>query len=750
MSKKANIKTAANAWKKWAVNFPVFASKDEKYKSPFRVVRAQKKTERDTIYITGVIGNDFFGDGSDATSDFAAKLDEIPKSSRPLLAINSPGGNFYAGLGIYNLAQMRGVDTIVLGQAASAASHIFCSGINREIPDESNVMIHKAMGGYYGNADGIEDFKTSLDNVDDIQASIYSKTTGKTKEEVLAKMSGDDGFGTEWNGCDAREFGFGCAPGADADDESAEEVQASIRTAIFAMSPPKISAPPQGAANQPTNTNSQIMNKTQMLALLKTWGVTVPDNATDDQIVALVTAGPKPVAPAPATPPAAAKPTAPAAPAEPTLDPVTMAEFRAEKRRRVRAEISRLGENRIPNDKIDTWTDRALAAEKEESIYDEISAMARFDTGGDPIGFNRIESMRTPILAGYQGQPTDMVANLFKETTHADSGVQTLKRYNALRDNWDHLFADASNRDRRLGRDIRAENNFAGAITTNFLIMGAITKLGPRCTALKAFSRDNSVDPYKPLASGIQKFNTTVQDGSDTQTNATDFTASSDSTLTGPAINVSQYTQGMHLTNAQLNSGIRMADLIEAKLGSLLSKIVQVVTTPITVATFNTYAPDVVSSAAFGFSDLALLQGKLQKSRIKNVILAGPYIAQIANTPAFFQIAGTLDGLEDAWRAFGWDLIGLNTEWQGADPYVQGFACNPQAIGVITGLPLNPVEGIPGNVIQVGTAVLPGVDVALSTYLWMDANARTMRATYDIMLGATAIDTTAGVIIKSQ
>ena len=496
------------------------------------------------------------------------------------------------------------------------------------------------------------------------------------------------------------------------------------------------------------------MNKTQMLALLKKWDVTVPENATDEQIVALVNAGPKPAAPAPATPPAAAKPAAatpaaPAAPADPTLDQVTMAEFRAEKRRRIRAEISRIGENRIENNRIDTWTDRAVAGNEEE-IYAEILAMARFDTGGDPVGFNRIESVRTPVLAGYQGQPTEMLANLFKENVGADKNATTLKRYNAMRDNWDRLFADASNRDRRLGRDIRAENNFAAGITTNFLIMGAITKLGPRCCALKAFSRDNSVDPYKPLATGIQKFNTTVQDGSDTQTDATDFTASSDSTLNGPAIAVHQYTQGMHLTNAQLNSGVRMADLIEAKLGSLLSKIVQVVTAPITVANFSTLSALTTSSAAFGFSDLANLQGKLQKSRVKNVILAGPYIANVSNTPGFFQMAGTIDGLEDAWRAFGWDLIGLNTEWQGADPYVQGFACNPQAIGIIAGLPLNPVEGIPGNVIQVGVAELPGVDVAIATYLWMDANARTMRATYDIMLGANAIDTTAGVIIKSQ
>ena len=29
MSKKTNIKTAANAWKKWAANFPIFASKDD-------------------------------------------------------------------------------------------------------------------------------------------------------------------------------------------------------------------------------------------------------------------------------------------------------------------------------------------------------------------------------------------------------------------------------------------------------------------------------------------------------------------------------------------------------------------------------------------------------------------------------------------------------------------------------------------------------------------------------------------------
>jgi hypothetical protein len=336
-----------------------------------------------------------------------------------------------------------------------------------------------------------------------------------------------------------------------------------------------------------------------------------------------------------------------------------------------------------------------------------------------------------------QGAVPERLRNIFAEHRGDHARI-----YSAMIDAWGDLRHDC-------GRDgIRAENTFAAGITTNFLIQAAITKLGPRCTALKAFSRSNDVDPAKPLASGVLKFNTTVQDGSDTQTNATDFSISSDSTLTGPTVAVNQYTQGLHLTNAQLNSGIRMADLIEAKLGSLLSKIVQVVTAPITVANFSTLAPLTTSHTAFGFSDLATLQGLLQKSRIKNCILAGSYLANISNTVGFFQKSGTLDGLENAWSAFGWDLIGLNTEWQGADPYVQGFACNPQAIGVICGVPLDVPEG--DRVIQTGKAVLPGLDVTIATYLWMDANARTMRATYDLMLGAALVDASAGVIIKSQ
>ena len=336
-----------------------------------------------------------------------------------------------------------------------------------------------------------------------------------------------------------------------------------------------------------------------------------------------------------------------------------------------------------------------------------------------------------------QGDCPQLLHNIFD--THRGSPE---KIYAAMQQEWGGLRST-----------VRNENNFAAGIATNFLIQAAVTKLGPKCCALKAFSRSADVDPYKPLAAGVVKFNTGVQDGSDVMTNPTDFTgqsngAAGDSTLTGPLISVAQYTVPFHLTNAQLNSGTRMADLVEAKLGSFLSKIVQVVTAPITIANFSFNAPLTINPAAFGFSDSATLQAQLKKSRVKNLILDGEYIARLSNSPGFFQPAGTISGLENAWKAFGWDLVGENTEWQGADPFVRGIACNPQAIGTVIGLPLNPAEG--QDVIQTGVAVLPGPNVAIGTYLWMDANARTMRATYDIMLGATLLDYTAGTIIKSQ
>jgi hypothetical protein len=70
-------------------------------------------------------------------------------------------------------------------------------------------------------------------------------------------------------------------------------------------------------------------------------------------------------------------------------------------------------------------------------------------------------------------------------------------------------------------------------------------------------------------------------------------------------------------------------------------------------------------------------------------------------------------------------------------------------IGVIAGLPLTPPEGIPGNTANVGVAEMPDVRVAIQTWVWWSNLARTMFFTYDIIFGATLLDESAGLIIKS-
>jgi ATP-dependent protease ClpP protease subunit len=700
-----------------------------------------------TIELIGSVGSSPWSDGGITEMEFRDALKQVPVGKPINLNINSEGGSVQEGLGIYNAIKERSeqITCRITGYAMSIAS-VFPLAAGKVISPRSAIwMMHKASSWSQGNADDMRQAAKMLDAHDETLVDIYAAETGKSKAEIRSAMEA-----VTWiKGSEAVAFGL-------ADEGDEEEVMdaatyrplaqafldrckvpAAILNCIQAAAPISISAAHNGG--QPKNaTQTDIMNKKTIVALLKKHGIEATETETEEQLQTKLDS----------IPTAAANPAVGAAATKTNADIIDIRlQLLAQNRKRITDKVSAYIETfQITKAEVALFVEAAI--KDEEGTLAILSARPVAEVGGEPVGFNRVEGGNSPVLDGYQGRATEMVVNLWKE--HKTPAA----RYEALKQDYHRIVADAFGRDRKAG--VRNENTFAAGITTNFLIVGAITKLGPQVAALRAFSRDNSVDPFKPLATGVQKFNTTVQDGSDTLTDATDFSTGGDSTLTGPTIAVHQYTQTMHLTNAQLNSGIRMADLIEAKLGSLKSKIAQVVTAPITIGNFGTLAgttgailPLVSAPEAFGFSDLATLQGALKKSGIKNVILDGEYIARIANTPGFFQAAGIVGGMEGAWKAFGWDLIALLTEWSGAAANVRGFACNPQAIGVIAGLPLNPVEGIPGNVIQTGQAMLAGPDIAIATYLWMDANARTMRASYDLMLGAAAVDTSAGAIVKS-
>ena len=126
--------------------------------------------------------------------DFRSALDGV--SGDLDVEINSPGGDVFAGLGMFNMirsfaASGKKVTTRVTGVAASIASIIMLAGDKREMPKNAFAMIHSPMSGTYGTA---EELRETADTVDKIGASlrdIYVNRMGMKPDAVDAMMAKD-------------------------------------------------------------------------------------------------------------------------------------------------------------------------------------------------------------------------------------------------------------------------------------------------------------------------------------------------------------------------------------------------------------------------------------------------------------------------------------------------------------------------------------------------------------------------------
>jgi ATP-dependent Clp endopeptidase proteolytic subunit ClpP len=127
------------------------------------------------------IGGSWFSDGVTATG-FTAALAAIPSAKALEVHINSPGGDVFDGIAIYNaIAQRPGpVTTVVDGLAASAASFIAQAGKKRVVSPGSMMMIHDASGLCIGNAADMRELADLLDQVSGNLADIYAAHAGKT------------------------------------------------------------------------------------------------------------------------------------------------------------------------------------------------------------------------------------------------------------------------------------------------------------------------------------------------------------------------------------------------------------------------------------------------------------------------------------------------------------------------------------------------------------------------------------------
>lgn len=127
--------------------------------------------------------------------DFTIALQNI--GDGPLtVRINSPGGEVFDGLAIYNaLRQHRGeVTAVVDGLAASAASFIALAAARVEMAENAFVMIHNSQGLAYGDRHTLASLGAIMAKLDGQLAGIYASKTGGTAEEMAALMDAETWF----------------------------------------------------------------------------------------------------------------------------------------------------------------------------------------------------------------------------------------------------------------------------------------------------------------------------------------------------------------------------------------------------------------------------------------------------------------------------------------------------------------------------------------------------------------------------
>jgi ATP-dependent protease ClpP protease subunit len=172
------------------------------------------------------IGEGWYGTGCTASTVRTALL-QAGVFNRIQLRINSPGGDVFEGIAIYNLlrAQRKPIDVFVDGIAASAASVIAMAGDTITMGTATMMMIHNAWTIAVGDA---REMRKTADLLDSIGASIsecYVKQSGKTAAEVQAIMDAETWLGAQ----QCVDEGFATAIAADDDDDSAMALARSFK-----------------------------------------------------------------------------------------------------------------------------------------------------------------------------------------------------------------------------------------------------------------------------------------------------------------------------------------------------------------------------------------------------------------------------------------------------------------------------------------------------------------------------------------
>lgn len=173
--------------------------------SPAAATALTVQPDRDWYRITNTAGGpavvdifDEIGYWGVVASEFQRELNAIT-ATEITLNLNSPGGEIFEGIAIYNALRSHpaAVTVRVSSLAASIASVIAQAGDTIIMQPGAQMMIHEASGLEWGNAAALRKMADLLDKQSDNIASVYAERAGGTPEDWRARMQTETWYTAE-------------------------------------------------------------------------------------------------------------------------------------------------------------------------------------------------------------------------------------------------------------------------------------------------------------------------------------------------------------------------------------------------------------------------------------------------------------------------------------------------------------------------------------------------------------------------
>jgi len=687
--------------------------------------------ETATIQIFDQIGEDWFGGNGLSGKQFSDVLNEV--GNGPLLVeINSPGGNVWDGLSIYN--QLRGrkapVTTRVVGIAASIASIIALAGDRVEMADAALMMIHDPSGMASGTSEDMRKMADALDQHAEVLVGVYAKKTGRSPESIRAAMKAETWFTT------AEALAFGLV------DKPIKQLAMAAKwhpRAVTKTAPPTVKNNlERGIKQYEEGLGGDGLEEATVIDARNLLKGEEPSPQKIKKAVAWWARNERFLEAEPNTPADVAANLWGGAAGRDWFTALAVQLDQEQELSETEDNISADGNNAVsengkvslpqPTQTTDTHmsdTTTVTAAAAPAASVDLTAILAKLSA---------LEaSIKSPTAAPAPDPVRPVIENL---------GNPLLEKHKSLRAGAERRRFLVENHSELLRQQSifapQNANSFTSTLVVDYLADAIITVAAAKLAMVDAFSRNVGLDNLRPKAIvRVKKFTT----GTAAQVNPTNWETNNDSTLAATSVTVNQISKNFTVTQEELNQGYALADLAAGSADLFAYGISDKITAVMTAANYGT-AVTIGTAANFDTSDLPAILAAAKNYRSKNLVLDGGHIARLLFSSASNTFPdGRLSSLANG--RFGFDVIAENNRWTDAETNTAGFVCGPDAIAIAAGLPVGMVAG---EFIEQRTVTTNnGLSCLLS--VWYSRATRSHMASYDIMFGAAAADTTQAEVL---